>query len=73
MTPFQKQWIDQASYQELIDKVRSEPPVSDWFTDECGAYLFAALRSCVEHLVEQEVEPCDFLIQGTHQQISLRS
>ena len=39
MTDFEKQWIDDASYEQLFAKVRFEPVGSPWFTGETGAYL----------------------------------
>jgi len=33
-----KQWIDSASYEELLRKWRFEPPGSPWFQGEIGDY-----------------------------------
>lgn len=40
MTEFEKQWIDNASYHELLAKVRFEPVGSPWLTGDTGVYLF---------------------------------
>jgi hypothetical protein len=76
MTPFQKRWIDEAGYADLIAKVREESPTSEWFQGECGEYLFSALRSRVERLVEQESHEFQFLTSSSasdHEQIYLRA
>lgn len=48
MSPSEKAWIDGASYSELMGKVRSEPPISEWFQGETGDYLFGKIRMHVE-------------------------
>jgi len=44
MTPEQKQWIDKASYEDLMAKRRFAPVGDAMFTDdECYAYFSAAM------------------------------
>lgn len=38
MTPEQKQWIDNASYEQLLGRWRNAPIGSTWFQGECGKY-----------------------------------
>ena len=38
-----KQWIDSASYQQLLQKVRYAPLGSPWFQGEIGAYFGNAI------------------------------
>jgi hypothetical protein len=38
MTPMQKEWIDNASYEELLTRWRFAPVGSEWFQGECGEY-----------------------------------
>jgi hypothetical protein len=38
MTPIQKQWIDNASYADLLSKWRFARLGDPYFQDECGAY-----------------------------------
>lgn len=43
-------WIDSASYEELLQKVRFEPVSSVWFQGELGNYLterFRKMRSLI--------------------------
>lgn len=40
MNPEQKEWIDNASYREMLYKRRFEPIGSEWFFGECGSYFF---------------------------------
>lgn len=39
MTPMHKEWIDNASYEELLRKWRFEPIGSPWFQGELGKYF----------------------------------
>lgn len=39
MTPEEKTWIDNASYEELLGKWRRAPNGSDWFIGETGQYF----------------------------------
>ena len=54
MTPEQKLWVDNASYQEIMDKIRAEPPDSEWFQEKLGAYVFDALMRQVNSLCSQD-------------------
>lgn len=54
MTPEQKQWIDEASYEDLIEKIRSEPVNSPWFKDGTDEYLMGKLKERVESLIEHD-------------------
>ena len=54
MTPKQKEWIDRASYRELIQKVQEESPESEWFRGDTGTYLFDSLKLRVRALVSQD-------------------
>ena len=38
MTPEQKAWIDNASYEQLLHKWRFAPLGDSWFQGECGEY-----------------------------------
>ena len=38
MKPEQKEWIDKASFEELLRKWRFEPIGSEWFKGELGRY-----------------------------------
>lgn len=38
MTPEEKNWIDNASYEELLRKWRRAPSGSDWFIGKTGQY-----------------------------------
>ena len=44
MSDYKKQWIDAASYEELLRKWRFEPSGSDWFAGDVGAYFVAAMK-----------------------------
>lgn len=39
MTEQQKFWIDNASFEQLLAKVRFEPVNSQWFSNDTGIYL----------------------------------
>lgn len=39
-----KEWIDNASYQELLGRWRSAPAGSPWFQDEVGQYYSEAMK-----------------------------
>ena len=39
MSPFERDWIDNASYEELLTKLRQEPIGSSWLSDTTGTYL----------------------------------
>lgn len=54
MTPEQKLWIDEATHQDIIDKIRTEPVDSEWFDGVCGDYLFNALKRSVRELMSQD-------------------
>ena len=45
MTPEQKQWIDGASYEELLAKWRFLPSGSPWFEGETGDYFGQVLAA----------------------------
>jgi len=62
MTPEQKSWIDNASYQELIDKVRTEPVESEWFEGRTGDYLYAALLRTAHMLCSQDAALADLFL-----------
>ena len=44
MTQEQQDWIDGASYEDLLRKWRFEPIGSPWFTDKCATYFESAMR-----------------------------
>lgn len=44
MTPEQKQWIDNASYEQLLLRWRCAPIGSPWFQGETGAYFHKVMR-----------------------------
>lgn len=44
MTPEQKEWIDKASYQELLKKWRFEPAGSPWFQGNAGDYYIKVME-----------------------------
>ena len=39
-----KRWIDNASYQDILDKWRNDPTGSPWFQGEIGRYYTAAMK-----------------------------
>lgn len=48
MTEAQKKWIDNATYEQLLERWRFAPLSSPWFYGECGEYYgkrMAELRS----------------------------
>lgn len=68
MTPKMKNWIDKASYADLIAKVHGEPPNSEWFQDDAGQYLFAALNARVRALIQQEAVSFKYLTSASAEQ-----
>lgn len=54
MNDTMKHWVDDASYQDLLTKLRFEPVGSPWFSGECGEYLMAKLREKKAKLSEAE-------------------
>lgn len=57
MTPFQKQWVDTASYEQLLRKWRFEEPGSSWFSGECGDYYVKKMKEAREKTsVDEQVE-----------------
>jgi hypothetical protein len=40
-----RNWIDTASYQELLEKWRFEPAGSPWFTEPLGSYYANAMQA----------------------------
>lgn len=50
MTPEEKAWIDNASYEELLRKWRMEPAGSPWFQGSTGSY-YAEVLSLKRHEV----------------------
>lgn len=44
MTKEEKEWIDKASYRELIHKWRYEPTMSGYFAGERGEYFAKVLK-----------------------------
>jgi len=52
MTPEQQTWIDNASYEDLLRKVRFDPSGSEWFVTDVGEYF---LKTMAEH--KKEVGP----------------
>lgn len=52
-----KQWIDNATYEELLKLWRHEPMGSPWFTLDIGDYFADKMFSKKDNLpVEQQVE-----------------
>jgi len=49
-----KEWIDQASYGELLRRWRMAPVGSPWFAGEPGGYYWAALKAKRLAVGEQE-------------------
>lgn len=45
MTEVEKRWIDQASYEDLLAKVRYEPVRSPWFMGDTGVYMLARFEA----------------------------
>jgi hypothetical protein len=43
MTDDEKEWIDNASYEDLLRKWRHAPAESPWFRGETGAYFAAVM------------------------------
>lgn len=48
-----KDWIDSASYEELLSKWRFEPVESPWFQGEIGIYLETALKAKREEVGQE--------------------
>lgn len=44
MTEHEKKWIDSASYQDLLAKIRFEPINSPWLTGDTGLYFMARYK-----------------------------
>lgn len=44
MTPDIKQWIDSASYEQLLEKWRTAPVGSPFFQDEAGKYYSKIMK-----------------------------
>jgi hypothetical protein len=42
MTPVQKQWIDDATYEQLLERWRFGADIS-WFQDECGEHYLTVM------------------------------
>lgn len=61
----QKRWIDNASYSELLEKIRTEPPTSEWFQGETGQYLFDTFRDRTARLIEQEKVDFQYLTSSS--------
>lgn len=70
MTPKQKNWIDKASYQDLIDKVHKEDVGSEWFQGDTGSYLMAALRERIERLVSMEAATFPYMNSASAAEVS---
>lgn len=43
MTDEQREWIDNATYEQLLHKHRHEPSGSQWFRGETGVYFESVL------------------------------
>lgn len=44
MTPGEKNWIDNASYEELLEKWRRAPWDSPWFKGKTRTYFYKAME-----------------------------
>lgn len=44
MTPKEKQWIDKATYEELLERWRFAPPGTAWFIGETGKYYESIMQ-----------------------------
>lgn len=47
-------WLDQASWEQIMELVRKEEPTSEWFQGELGRYLFETLRARATTLISQD-------------------
>ena len=67
MTPAQRQWIDRASYKDLLEKVRNERPESTWFEGDTGTYLLDTIRKRVNALISQEAKTFPYINSDAEQ------
>lgn len=54
MNAAQREWIDKATYTELIHAIQTEPVDSDLFRPGTVEYLLNALKDKVARLIEQD-------------------
>ncbi|MBU0907450.1 MAG: hypothetical protein KKE05_04825 [Nanoarchaeota archaeon] len=54
MTGQQKQWIDSASYEQLLRRWRESPIGSDWFNGDTGEYYSKIMAEKREQVGDDE-------------------
>lgn len=54
MTEIERRWIDNATYEQLLAKVRFEPIGSPWMVGDTGKYFMDTLNNVRENTPDEE-------------------